>query len=173
MIFRVSILGIFHFFKTTVHTDRFPETTENLSGGKLPIFSRGVNCHLSRTHRAPGPREVDRDRPRVRPVDSRRAALSAPFTSVGIPSASPSTDIVVRSSPFFFPSSSSPSHTGGCASPQQTLSRSTCSAPLAACAGGAMESIDSSGFSGSGPGALCVHMYVFAGVTASVSRNIP
>lgn len=116
---------------------------------------------------------VIRDRPRVRPVDSRRAALSAPFTSVGIPSASPSTDIVVRSSPFFFPSSSSPSHPGGCASPQQTLSRSTCSAPLAACAGGAMESIDSSGFSGSGPGALCVHMYVFAGVTASVSRNIP
>ena len=34
-----------------------------------------------------------------------------------------------------------------------------------------MLSMLSSGSSGSGPGALCVHMYVFAGVTATVSAK--
>lgn len=181
--------GIFHFFTDYRAYRQCPETRENLSGREVLIFPRGVFFRASAGkflppsarppfpfHRrgAPGPREVDHIEATCVVCGLAHVPLVEPFTSVGIPPASPRpTSSFARHRPFFPSPSSSSSHAGGCASPQHTLSRSTCSAPLAACAGGAMESIDSSGSSGSGPGALCVHMYVFAGVTASVSRNIP
>ena len=62
---------------------------------------------------------------------------------------------------------------GGCARPQVMESRSTCSKPRVRCPYHGSTAMLSSASSGSGPGALCVHMYVFAGVTAMVRRKIP